>query len=561
MPTKVNYPAGSRPDTLSTGLESSQYWADRVARDAIAHSRRAARGLVTVRSASSPSGGKHIGNMNDQVRAYFIHLAVEDAGCTSRVVQTSDDMDPLRVVPSRLPDGEGEWRELARGVVQEFSSHLGEPVSRVDDPFGCHGSWAEHFTVLLDEGLRSIDVKLETYYVSEMYRRGEFDPVIRETLSKLDKVREVMSRFRSKDLRSWIPFQAVCENCGKIATRAVSFDMNSWTVEYECTGGVLHGKYAVKGCGHKGTTSLRNGKLPWRIEWVADWKLFDTDAEPFGKEHYEGSWKSGVALAREVFGFEPPVPLVYEFFLVDGQKMSSRLGNAYTLHDLSKIMEPEVIRYIYTKRPIAHRDVAIKSLPKFVDEFDRFERSVFEGKAQTEILRTYRFLFERPPTEKPYRVPYSVAAYIVQFYPPEEAFNRMVSSGMVPSDLDERNSASVMNRLRLASNWVKLFAGEEYKVVLRQPPAKVDDPRIKRAFEYVSSVYSEKEMDGDALQNLLYEAAKKFGVPTQRFFEKGYEITIGKRTGPRLGPFLATLDKGYVVKLFSSLEVEGPPKG
>lgn len=541
---------------MSTELERSKYWADRVAKDAIAHSRRAARGLVTVRSAGSPSGGKHIGNMNDQVRAYFIHLAIEDAGYASRVVQTSDDMDPLRVVPSRLPNSEGEWRELTGEMVRELSRHLGEPVSRVEDPFGCHGNWAEHFTHLLDDGLKMIDVKLETYYVSEMYKKGDFDVMIKEVLSKLDKVREVMSKFRTKDLKSWIPFQAVCENCGKITTRAVSFDMNSWTVEYECTGGVLHGKYAVKGCGHKSTTSLRNGKLPWRIEWVADWKLFDTDAEPFGKEHYEGSWKSGVALAKEVFEFEPPVPLVYEFFLVDGQKMSSRLGNAYTLHDLSKIMEPEVIRYIYTKRPIAHRDITIKSLPKFVDEFDRFERSVFEDEAQTEILRTYRFLFEKTPTERPYRVPYSTAAYIVQFYPPEEAFNRMVRSGMIPSDLDDENSAGVLKRLRLANNWVKIFAGEEYKIVLRQPPVKVDNQRIKRAFEYVATIYSEKEMDGDSLQNLLYETARVFEVPAQKFFEKGYEITIGKRTGPRLGPFLATLDKSYVVKLFSNLELE-----
>lgn len=542
-------------------LEGSQYWADRVAREAIAHARRAARGLITVRSASSPSGGKHIGNMNDQIRAYFIHLAVEDAGYACRVVQTSDDMDPLRVVPSRLPDSDGEWRELSRSRVQELSKHLGKPVSMVDDPFDCHESWAKHFTDLLDDGLRRIEVELETYCVSEMYRRGDFDPIVKETLNKIDKVRGVMSRFRTRDLRNWIPFQAVCENCGKITTRAISFDTKSWTVEYECVGGVLHGKYTIEGCGYRGIASIRNGKLPWRLEWVADWKLFDTDAEPFGKEHYEGSWKSGVALAKEVFGFEPPVPLVYEFFLVDGQKMSSRLGNAYTLHDLAKIVEPEVIRYIYTKRPIAHRDIAIRGLPKLVEEFDRFERSVFEGDSKTESLRMYRFLFERVPTKRPYRVPYSAAAYIVQFYPPEEALHRMSKSGMIPSDLDEKDTAFVLWRLRLASNWVRLFAGEEYKVVLRQPPVKVDDPRIKQAFEYVSSLYSEKSMDGDALQNLLYDAAKKFGMPVQKFFEKGYEITIGKRAGPRLGPFLATLDKDYVIKLFSSLELETPTKG
>ena len=85
----------------------------------------------------------------------------------------------------------------------------------------------------------------------------------------------------------------------------------------------LAGKYKIKGCGHKGEVSFRDGKLPWRFEWPANWGIFNTTFEPFGKEHAEGSWPSGQAIAREIYGFEPPIPHIYEFLLLNGEKMSA----------------------------------------------------------------------------------------------------------------------------------------------------------------------------------------------------------------------------------------------
>jgi len=37
-------------------------------------------------------------------------------------------------------------------------------------------------------------------------------------------------------------------------------------------------------------------------------------------------------------------PPLYEFFLVNGEKMSSRKGKAYTLHDLLKAIKPGAIK-------------------------------------------------------------------------------------------------------------------------------------------------------------------------------------------------------------------------
>ena len=70
------------------------FWADEVA-DSVAE-----RGVspAVVKSGASPSGGKHIGNLNDIMRGYFVYRALESIGHPAHMVHTCDDRDPLRKV-------------------------------------------------------------------------------------------------------------------------------------------------------------------------------------------------------------------------------------------------------------------------------------------------------------------------------------------------------------------------------------------------------------------------------------------------------------------------------
>ncbi|MEM2980679.1 MAG: lysine--tRNA ligase, partial [Thermoproteota archaeon] len=434
------------------------FWADAVAESAIEHAKRNNMSVVTVKSGGSPSGGKHIGNMNDQIRAFFIYDALIRRGFPARLIYTNDDMDPLRTIPPSAPDGDGEWHVFTEQELSTLEKHLGWPYSRIPDVFGCHESWGEHFNSVIQDGLRRIGINMENHDNSKSYAEGRFLEVTRLTLSKTSLVRDVLRRYQRNLEESWIPFHAVCSNCGKITTTVLNVDLNNDTVKYECKGRVLAGKYVIKGCGHRGFSTLREGKLPWRVEWVAQWNVFQVNAEPFGKDHYEGSWKSGQALAREVYGMEPPASLVYEFFLVNGEKMSSRKGNAYILHDLLKVLEPEVIKYLYTKRPMMQRNIDLRNLHLMVEEFDRFEEGFFE-KTSEEAERIYPVLMGTTPSRKPLRVSYLLASYVIQFYPVEEAYRSLVRSGILKEEeMSDDDREKVLLRLRLAKNWLSTFA-------------------------------------------------------------------------------------------------------
>ncbi|MBO3840110.1 MAG: lysine--tRNA ligase [Thermoproteota archaeon] len=521
------------------------FWADVVAESAIEHAKRNGMSIVTVKSGGSPSGGKHIGNMNDQIRAFFIYDAVKGKGVPARLIYTNDDMDPLRTIPPSAPDGDGEWHFFTEQELSTLEKYLGWPYSRIPDVFGCHGSWSEHFNSVIQEGLKKIGISMENYNNSDSYANGSFLEVTRLTLSKTSLVREVLSKYQRTVEKDWIPFHAVCSNCGKITTTTLRVDLENDTAEYECRGRVLAGKYVIKGCGYKGVSTLKEGKLPWRLEWVAQWKVFQVNAEPFGKDHYEGSWKSGQALAREVYGIEPPASLVYEFFLVNGEKMSSRKGNAYILQDILKVLEPEVVKYLYTKRPMMQRNIDLKNLHLLVEEFDRFEESFF--KKSSEAGRIYPVLMGRIPSKKPLRISYLLASYLVQFYPVEEAYNSLVRAGIVGEDVSEEDRNRVLLRLKLAKNWLSTFA-DPGKYVLKKEAPKVDLSGMEKAIgDLAEKLSSLTEFKGEDIQNIIYSTARENNIPAPEFFRKLYLIFLGLDSGPRLGYLLATLGRENVV--------------
>jgi len=48
-------------------------------------------------------------------------------------------------------------------------------------------------------------------------------------------------------------------------------------------------------------------------------------------------------------------------------------------------------------------------------------------------------------------------------------------------------------------------------------------------------------MDGDTVQDLLYDTAVEMGVKPKKAFTALYTVLLGKKSGPKAGPFVAGL--------------------
>ena len=534
---------------IGTG-EHRAFWADSVA-DEI-ESRDPAEPIV-IKGGVSPSGVPHLGHFNEIMRGYLVAEALRERGHEVEQVFTTDDRDRLRKLPRKLADL--EWNVVGLGEVDAgaLGRNLGKPYTDIPDPFGCCDSYGAHFTELLGRSAAAVGVPIEMVSNTELYESGRFDDAVERVLENRDTAREVLTEFQDKIDGAYVPFFAQCSSCGHLTETITDIDLDSRTVEYVCRD-VEAGDDVIEGCGHEGTATFRDGKLPWRFEWPAQWLTLGVDFEPFGKDHAEGSWPSGETVAREVFGFEPPVPRVYEWFTLNGDALSSSAGNIITVAEVLDILEVEVLRYFFTKNPKKQRDFDVGRIDRLVDEFDRFERAYFDGETddipadEAELAdRAYPMVAD-DATTRPIRIPYTFAAVLGMTDDRELRVTMAQRSGHLPEDATDAEIDGALERVEKARTWA-VRTDNEFNYRLAESLPETDfDADTEAALDALADFVATESPDEDALQEEIYETARRHDVPVGEFFSAGYRLFLDESEGPRLGPFLAPMDDAFVLQ-------------
>ncbi len=105
-----------------------------------------------------PSGLPHIGTFGEVARTSWVrHAFTALTGRPSRLLAFSDDMDALRKVPDNVPNG-----DMLRG-------YLGQPLTRVPDPFGTHDSFGAHNNARLRAFLDGFGFEYEFASATDYY--------------------------------------------------------------------------------------------------------------------------------------------------------------------------------------------------------------------------------------------------------------------------------------------------------------------------------------------------------------------------------------------------------
>jgi lysyl-tRNA synthetase class 1 len=528
------------------------FWADTVA-DRVA--KRNPDEPIVIKGGISPSGVPHLGNVNEIMRGYFVAEVLRDRGHEVRQIFTADDRDPLRKLPRTLCDLEGNLVDLGEVDAGALGRNLGAPYTDIPDPFGCCDSYGDHFATIIQNSADAVDVPIELVSNTELYESGEFEAVTRFVLEHQERAREVLSKYQDTvDADGdYVPFNPICEECGKITETVTSVDLDAGeagTVDYRCTD-MDAGNQTIDGCGHEGTATLREGKLPWRFEWPAQWQLLGVDFEPFGKDHAEGSWPSGQDVARNVLEIEPPVPMVYEWFTLEGEPFSSSEGNVILVSDVLELLEPEVLRYFFAKDPAKARDFSIERLDQLVDEFDRLEAIYFgeiEGSEDERAFaeRVYPFVVDDPREER-IRLPYTFAAVLGMTDDPDLREEIARREGHIPDDAPDWAVDGALERVEQARNWARRTGNEfDYELKRSEIPDHEFDADTEAALAELAD-FIEAGHDPEEIQGEIYETARRHDVDVGDFFAAGYRLFFDETQGPKLGSFLAKVDREFVV--------------
>jgi len=525
------------------------FWADSVA-DAI--EARSPEEPIVIKGGVSPSGVPHIGHFNEIMRGYYVAEALRSRGHEVRQVFTADDKDRLRAVPRQLADL--DWNIVGLGEVNAgaLGRNLGKPYTDIPDPFGCCDSYGAHFTNLLKKSADLVGVDVEFVSNTELYAEGEFEAVTRRVLERADRAREVLSAYQNKVDDDYVPFLPQCAECGKLTEGVTEVDLGSGEVHYVCAD-VEAGGDTIEGCGHEGVASLRDGKLPWRFEWPGQWEILGVDFEPFGKDHAEGSWPSGEDIAENVLDIQPPVPMVYEWFTLEGEPLSSSSGNVVTVDEVLDILEPEVFKYFFTKNPRKQRDFSVESVDQLVDEFDRFEAIYFgevdprEENGRELAERAYPMVVDEPREER-VRVPYTFAAVLGMTDDPALREEIARKEGHISDDAPEWAVEGALARVERAREWARRTGNEfDYELKRAELPETDFDAAIAAALDDLADFVAAGH-DGEEIQGEIYETAKRHDLDIGDFFSAGYRLLFDDTEGPQLGPFMAKLDQEFVVR-------------
>ena len=537
------------PHTLAAddgGATHRDFWAETIADEIAA---RDPDEPIVVKGGVSPSGVAHLGNVNEIMRGYFVAAVLRDRGHDVRQVFTSDDKDPLRKLPRKLADADGNIVGLGEVDAGALGRNLGKPYTDIPDPFGEADSYAAHFAALLEADADRLGVDIEMRSNTALYADGTFDPVVAHVLANADRAREVLGEYQAKVDGDYVPFNPVCENCGKITETVTDIDLDGETVDYVCTDMEV-GDQTIEGCGHEGTATFREGKLPWRFEWPGQWQVLGVDFEPFGKDHAEGSWPSGVDIADNVLGVEPPVPMVYEWFTLNGEALSSSAGNIVTVTELLDLLEPEVVRYFFALDPKKARDLDLSRLDQLVDDYDRFERAYYEGVGDQSVTEfaeaAYPHVVDAVADDRPIRLPYTFAAVLGMVEDRDLRIKLAEDEGHIPADADAATVEAALARVEKARNWAeRMDNAYNYRLQTDLPDTDFDTA-VESALDSLAD-FVDAGHDGEEIQAEIYEAARDHDIEIGDLFEAGYRLFFDETQGPRLGEFLGELETEFVV--------------
>ena len=445
---------------------------------------------------------------------------------------------------------------------EEAKTYKGWPLYMVPDPYGCHSNWVEHYWADFGNYLDQFSEKVEVVTTKDLYEKDERMKrfVLLSVTELREKVVSTINKYRGEKKlhKDYIPFQPICEKCGRVdATEAIEVDPVNYRVKYVC-----------KNCGHEGWQSLTKGKLNWRVEWVGVWYALNVDFEPYGKDHATpgGSRDSCNELAEKVYGFKPPEGLAYEW--VGYRRQDKDLGDmgssdfiGFSPKQWLEVAEGEVLRLIYLSAPPMRRVVlSLEEVPSYYDEYDKAER-VYYGVEEGDPLlaKSYTLSALKPLPEKmPFQLRYINAMILSQVLPSKgedlnEVIARLRETKQLKQDLTDYDIHRIKTRITLAKKWLQLYAPAQYRItIVETPPVKeisklLGDGVRELLIELREQLYRLQEWNEEEIKKTMMNI-KKTPQQEKQFFKALYLAFFGKEYGPRLAPYLAMLNKDFVIQ-------------
>jgi len=495
-------------------------------------------------SGFGPSGRPHLGTMAEVLRPSYVRKAFEQlqrSGAIpserpTRLIVFIDDMDGLRKVPEDIPNREGT------------SFHLGEPVSRIPDPYGdCHPSFSEHMLSLLGKFLAPVEIEYELIKSTAMYGSGAFDEALKLILLRHRQIIDIITpTLREENRAGWSPIMPVCPQCGQInSTLVTAYYPERAAVEFSCE----RSAGGAKPCGFQGEQSVLGGKakVGWKVDWALRWYALEVDYELYGKDLIDSARLSGQIL--KVLGGKPPIGFPFEMFLdEEGHKVSKSVGRGVTVDQWTRYAPIEVLKYFLLLNPRRARKLFLEAIPQYVDDY-------------LDALRAYAAAAEADRLKHPIDL-------VLQSTTPRR-FDSELSFGMIMnlvSALGTSNRELIWNYLtgydpKIASNAetermgkVLMESALNFYADFIEPnkqrylPQAAERDQLRALVEFLAANVG---ASAEEIEKKIYDLGRENYDKPGKIFPLLYRVLLGQERGPRLGAFIRLATPERMVEILN----------
>ena len=466
-----------------------------------------------------PSGLPHIGTFCEVYRTTLVRQAFTIlTNRPTRLICFSDDMDGLRKVPENIPNKKA------------ILNYIGQPLTKVPDPFDLYSSFGEHNNARLQKFLDNFNFDYEFYSATDCYKSGLFDKNLLKVLKNYDEIKSiVLPTLGEERKKTYSPFLPICKRTGKVLeVSIVEKDYNSGTVSYFDPETDKKEKVSVTG---------GSCKLQWKCDWAMRWSALEVDYEMAGKDLIDSVSLSGKIIRK--IGALPPEGFNYELFLDEnGEKISKSRGNGLTIEEWLKYGPKESLSYFMYGHPKRAKRLFFDVIPKSVDEYishlNNFKTQIDEEKVSNPVLYVHDTNQDSVPD---YKTPLSFSlllnlASVCHAEEPEVIWS-YIKKYSPETKFDDN---SLFSKL---VNFAIIYYNDRVKPKKKyRSPNDLERKALNDLIDRLNLLNTNPE--GEEIQKEIYAVGKENEFDNLRdWFRALYEILLGQPDGPRMGSFVS----------------------
>ncbi len=487
---------------------------------------------VIFQTGYGPSGLPHIGTFGEVARTSMVRNAFSAiSDLPTRLICFSDDMDGLRKVPLNVPQPE----MLAEDM------HL--PLSRVRDPFGTHGSFAEHNNAALCAFLDRLGFEYEFMSSTEQYRSGRFDEMLLLILERFDRIMEIMlpslGGVEEGRRETYSPFLPISPKSGRV--------LQVPTLERDTARGTI---VYCEPDGEKIEVPVTGGavKLQWKPDWAMRWAALNVDYEMYGKD-LGPSAELGARLCRAL-GKPPPEGMMFEMFLDEsGQKISKSKGlQGVSIDSWLSYASPESLGLFMFNKPKTAKRLFNEVIPKTADEYSQHLKAYQGQDCAARLANPVWHIHAGKPPSAVEQISYSMLVNLASAVSAEssEVLWKFAKGYQPDAEADSNPQLAAMLEGAVRYFQQVIAPKRQFRSPTEQElPALLD--LASRLEAWTAGAVAEE------LQSMVYSVGTEHGFqPLRDWFRAIYEVLLGSSQGPRFGSFIALYGVSETAELIRS---------